>query len=367
MIKVAYVITELGYGGAQTMLLELIRGLDRTKFEVAVFVREGRQGTSIEEEMESLGIRVTYFDVREYDFRGSKLLHKLRSLKKIITALRKYDPDVVHAHLENSYSLIYAFLHRKPYAFTIHSYPDRIMTRQFVFLLERLRKRGRLALVGCAECVGKRTVELLGDPFSPCVQVIYNPIDREKYCKGESAHGKSVFVNVARMDPIKNQALLLRAFSEVVKEFRDAELKIVGDGECREELANEVKRLQLEEFVTFMGQQRDVKEILSGADVFVLSSNSECCPMTVLEAMASGLVVISTDVGGVNELVGDTGILVPSGEERELSNAMKRVLFDRKIRVELGKRARERTDRFRSELIVTEYENLYERITEKDI
>ena len=112
--------------------------------------------------------------------------------------------------------------------------------------------------------------------------------------------------------------------------------------------------------VEFMGNRNDIPEILATSDVFVLSSNSECCPMTVLEAMASELPIVSTDVGGVKELVGEAGILSSANDINGFAKAMVEMITNRAKMLDMGIQAKRNASRFNSVIIANEYCKLYE-------
>ena len=122
-------------------------------------------------------------------------------------------------------------------------------------------------------------------------------------------------MTVGRLDPIKDQATLLRAVRVVCDRKPGFRLDIVGDGPSRPELESLRAELGLGEAVAFRGYQEDVRPFLSAADFFVLSSISEGISIALLEAMAAGLPAVATDVGGNREVIlqGETGLLTPAG------------------------------------------------------
>jgi glycosyltransferase involved in cell wall biosynthesis len=119
---------------------------------------------------------------------------------------------------------------------------------------------------------------------------------------------------------------------------------IVGDGPERQEIESAVHALGLETAVRLCGPRRDIPDLLARCDVFALSSRSEGGPISVLEAMAAGLPVVASDVGGVGEIVVDqqTGLLVPPGDPDALAAALERLLADPALRHRLGAAGRER-------------------------
>lgn len=200
----------------------------------------------------------------------------------------------------------------------------------------------------------------------PVVQ-IYNGLDTDVYAgTSTSAELKrelglaqdALLVGiVARFDPIKDHPTLFRAFADVRKRFPKAELLCVGDG---------VERPRLEPLVTpgihLLGERHDVPRILRGLDVFTLVSKNEGIPYTIIEAMAAGLPVVASRVGGNPELVeeGVTGRLFPAGDSAALADAIGAYLSDAEMRAAHGAAARaSAVRRFGTEQMVRAYESVW--------
>ncbi len=172
-----------------------------------------------------------------------------------------------------------------------------------------------------------------------------------------------LFVCVARFAPQKNHALLLRAFAEGPASDPSAHLVLIGDGVLREQLEDQVKDLGLGSQVRFLGLRADIPDALGAMDVFVLSSDWEGNPLCVIEAMASGLPIVSTAVGGVPDLFesGKEGLIVRPGDIQGFSNSMAHLSGNREARLSMGmaaaRRARENYD---VSMMVQAYEQLYE-------
>ncbi len=163
----------------------------------------------------------------------------------------------------------------------------------------------------------------------PKLQLVYNGIDTKAFeCQRQIAEKKSpIFITVGRLAEVKNQTLLVDAFGIMRKnhsQYENATLLIIGDGPLRSELSTQIESLGLAHVVSLLGSRDDIAEQLKNADVFVLTSNYEAMPMTVLEAMAAGLPVVSTNVGGVSNIVKDreTGFLVEAKNPKQLADAM---------------------------------------------
>jgi glycosyltransferase involved in cell wall biosynthesis len=149
---------------------------------------------------------------------------------------------------------------------------------------------------------------------------------------------------VGRLTPVKNYPLLLRAATRAFQTFPETVLAVVGEGGELEMLRTLSRELNVADRVRFTGFRRDVPEVLHASDLFVHASLTEGFPNAVLEAMAMGKPVVATDVGGVPELVlhGETGLLVPSGDEGALTQALLRLLGDPEARRRMGDAGRSR-------------------------
>lgn len=167
---------------------------------------------------------------------------------------------------------------------------------------------------------------------------------------------------VGRLDPVKDQASLVRGFASLLRDHPDAWLVIAGEGPCREELQRLSETLGVAGRVLLLGDRRDVPEVLSAIDLFVLPSLAEGMSNTLLEAMASGLPVVATRVGGNPELIEDgvNGRLVPRQDSAALVAALGAYLDDPHLRGLHGKASRQRAaDHFSLERMSGAYETLY--------
>lgn len=167
---------------------------------------------------------------------------------------------------------------------------------------------------------------------------------------------------VGRLDPVKDQAGLVRAFALARSAHPDSILVIVGDGPCRRELAELIATLGLRKHVELLGERKDVPVVLAALDIFVLPSIAEGMSNTVLEAMATALPVIATRVGGNPEMVEDAinGRLVPRQDVQGLGGAIASYLDDAHLRSLHGKASRERVlQDFSLERMCRSYTDLY--------
>ncbi|WP_242222283.1 glycosyltransferase family 4 protein [Bacillus cereus group sp. BfR-BA-01380] len=184
-----------------------------------------------------------------------------------------------------------------------------------------------------------------------------------------SAHKKIVITCVARLGPRKGHTILLDALSQMGRKYTDnVKLLIVGDGEMRGKLEEQVNSLNLS-MVEFLGERNDVPDILSKTDIFVLPTLNDSLPISIIEAMHSGVCVISTPSGGIPELVSHakTGILVEAGDVSKLARALKHVIVNQQDREQLGKNARKFAKKYLTrETMVANIEQIYKKCLDEE-
>jgi glycosyltransferase involved in cell wall biosynthesis len=177
-------------------------------------------------------------------------------------------------------------------------------------------------------------------------RVVRNGIDLARFGAAPSPVAGRI-VMLARLAPPKRHDLALRALELVRRRLPEAELLVVGDGPGRPALERRAGELGLTAAVRLLGTRSDVPELLASASCLLLASDYEGCPLSVIEAMAAGVPVVGTAVGGLSELVADgvTGHLVPPGDADALGRALETVLADSAAARRLGEAGRERARR----------------------
>lgn len=261
--------------------------------------------------------------------------------------------DVIHAHQYTPF--VYAVAARmmstgQPVVFTEHGrfHPDLPSRKRAIFNRLMLRRRDRVI------AVGRQVKQALIDNESipeTRIDVIYNGIDLTPFhnadrggCRArlrselELPESAMIVAQVARLDPIKDHLTAVRAMALAVKESSDLHHVIVGDGPERRSIESEIERLGIHDHVHMLGLRSDVPNVICGSDALLLTSVSEGIPLTLIEGMAGGLPCLSTDVGGVGEVItdGQTGILVPPSNPDELANALVKVGSQPKLREQLS-------------------------------
>lgn len=355
-LRVAHVVLQLRTGGMEKVLAELARHADRDGVDLH-FVCLGESGP-VADEIAASGWPVTVLN-KPKGLRPSYVLKLSRLFSRLGT-------DVVHTH--NNDPLLYA----GPAA-RLAGVPVVLQTRhgQAVGTSRRHRTAVRLAaaLARRVVCVSDDSLRVAAREGIPerKLLTIHNGIDtcRFEYV-GPRVNGPAVMV--ARMVPAKGGDVLLRAVQQVLRVRPDFRLVMVGDGAALPGLIRLAGELGVERSVQFLGEVSDVPAVLASASLFVLPSHTEGVSLTVLEAMARGLPVVSTRVGGTPEVVDDpaTGLLVPPADPDALAAALLRVWADPSVGRQMGQAGRERVERrFDVREMTRQYEALYRQLLGK--
>ncbi len=341
-LSIVHVLSSFGTGGAERVALELGSWQHAAGHQVAVFSLAPGPSGPLRYEFEAR--RIETLEVSKapgFD---------LRLIGRLVKHLRRRRPAIVHTH--NPQPLIYAgpaarLAGANAVVHTKHGVnpdrPRRVWLRRIAALLPH-------AFVAVSDATAKvaRDNHELG---SAKLAVISNGIDVSRFepqpairqqLRAELGLGESSWVvgTVGRLTEPKNHQLLLRAVAPLLGP--DSWLVIVGDGPLAERLSDLAVQLGVDDRVRMLGRREDVARILTAFDVFVLSSSTEGLPLVILEAMATELPVVATDVGGVGGVIesGRTGSLVPSEQAEQLTAALALLKEQPGEGAQLGKRAR---------------------------
>lgn len=351
--RVMHVVLGTQVGGMEKLLVEFAKFADRGRFDLAFTSLQTRGGIANE-------IEACHWPVYEL---GKQPGLRPGVVWKLAAQLRRDRTQVVHTH--NTSAFIYGVLAGKlacvqRIVHTRHGQRFGASNRQT--LLFRMLSKLVYRIVSVSED-GSRLSALEGvSPDRLCT--ILNGIDLRSFgFVGATAYGPAVIV--ARLSKEKDLVSLIHAVAIVMQTAEDASrfsLKIVGDGSERTHLEALSKQLGLTRCIEFLGQQSNVEEILALASMFVLPSLTEGISLTLLEAMACGLPVVATRVGGTTEVVVDevTGLLVPPGCPKAMAAAIVRLHRDPHLSQRMGELGRQRVEqKFSVESMVRAYEELY--------
>ena len=333
------------------MLVEFARHTDRDRFELS-FVTLGGRG-DLAGEVEALGCPVQALNLSPG--------RRLQAIPRLVHLFRRERINVVHTHSEGPllYATPAARLARVGrVVHTRHHGPDLGSSRKALAAMALVSRA-----VDCLVCVadaGARCAVAEGARAARLLTV-HNGIDLSRFAyRGPAPDGPAVIV--ARLIPEKDHLTLLRAVALAVRQEPEFRLEIAGDGPCLADVRAVADQLDLRGRVRFLGRVEDVPSLLGRARLLVLSSWLEGTSLTLLEAMARGLPVVATRVGGNPEVVADglTGLLVPARDPAALAEALVAVWRNPALGRMMGLAGRERVERgFDIRRTVARYESIY--------
>jgi len=338
--RVFFVIGSLNKGGTELRLLDVIRRLNPAAFTPVLFAAKGGE------------LLPAVRNARVYS--GPPGANVLFSLPSLWRALRRERPTVVwcvNQGIASFFGRLFARLLRTPVIMISLHGADTItaaMDRYNAWLTRRFTDR--------VVVVNRQYVQQLKKQRLPeeKITVLYNGVDETLFSPAAPERRQAlkrellgidpqrpVIGTVANLRPIKALDVLIRAAARLRQTHPDALFIIIGEGRQRPALEQLCADYDVAGNVRLLGTRSDVPELMRAFDIYALTSDYEGCPNTILEAMASGLPVVATRVGGVPELLPpEAGILVPPRDETALAGALRRLLDDPGLRREMGRQAR---------------------------
>lgn len=364
-ISVLQVLYSLKVGGSEKLAFEISSHLDRSQFNPSVCALDLSGDLTQDLDREKIHYNVLCRQGLELDI--------LRRLYRLIKTNRV---DIVHTH--HFTQLFFAALPaRLAGARIIHtehecfSYMESAFTRAMIKPLSSLCHG--MTVVG-PEVAGY-FVRTIGIPRKR-VLIIPNGVDITKFTSDRStvrhelgiAEHEMVIGTVGRLEPEKDQKTLLEAFRLVREVQPMARLVIAGSGGMAQELQSYARRIGIAEYTSFLGTRRDVPRLLSGMDIFVLSSVREGLPISLIEAMAARKPVVASDIGSVRDLVrhDENGLLAVPGDIAAFSRSLLRLIESSHLRERMGDAGRLTVERsFSLPVMIRAYEGLYRSALEK--
>jgi glycosyltransferase involved in cell wall biosynthesis len=370
-MRIVYVLTSLGIGGAEKQALAVTERMAKRGHTVALLVLRPR----LPEEWPN-AFDTTYLGMRKTP------LSVLASLLHGRHFLRDFQPDLVHSHSFHANicaRLLGLRMPRLVVVSTIHNVYEGGWPRMLAYRFSDGLSRRTVAVSAAA---ARRFVSLQAVSEPKCL-VIPNGVDAaelvpdsERRARTRSAMGvgqgaareEFVWLAARRITPAKDYPNLLRAFAKVRAHRSDAGLWIAGEGVGAElaRLHELSAQFDLCDSVHWLGLRRDMPALLDAADGFVSASAWEGMPLAVGEAMAMEKPVVATDVGGVRELVGEAGMVVPAGDSEALAESIVATMQQSgEEREQIGRSARERILRhFSVDAAAAAWEALYRELLE---
>ena len=339
--KVLYLITDLKYGGAQTVLYSLVSNINQERYKPSVACLFGGD-FPVGDELRKTGIEV--IDLRMTNF------WRIDALWRLYQLLHREKYSILHTSLFHA-SLVGRIVGWAAKVPVIITWRQNISLggrwRDFIYKMTS-RIDDKVIVVSNSTLESEiRTTGLAVEK----VEVIYNSIDIDRYSRKKPANrnkvkmdfglgGEEIIVGfIGRFHAQKGIDVLLKAFEKIEKSKMNVRLMLVGDGTLRKKIWKQSQTLGNDNRVLFTGIRKDIPLILSSLDIFVLPSRWEGLPLVLLEAMAAGLPIVATAVGGIPEVVvdGETGFLVPPEDPEALASAITRLIEDSVLRKKFGK------------------------------
>lgn len=366
-MKITVVITRADViGGASVHVLDLAKGLQESGHTVEVLV--GGSGVFINK-AKAIGINCTSL---KYLRRDISILNDFLGFFELRKELSLNKPDIVHLHSTKAGVLgrLAANAADVPSVFTAHgwAFTDGIppLRRFFYLQIERLMALFTNKVITVSD-FDKKLALRLGVGNEALITTVHNGIPSYPVVRKDFKNDVIKMIMVARFDNQKDHQTLINAISRV--ECNNWHLELVGDGPLLDGIVKHVESLGLSGKVSFSGSCDDVATRLLQSDVFLLISNWEGLPLTILEAMRAGLPVIASSVGGVSEAVahGSTGVLVPRGDVHALAESITLMLENESFRLSCGHAGRVKFDaEFVFDVMLEKTESIYREVLNKN-
>ena len=355
MKNVLQVMPEFGLAGAETMCESLCYQLQRSgKYNVIVASLFDFQ-SPITERMEKNGIKVIYLD--------KKPGMDISIIYKIYKVMKQNNIDIVHTHrYVMQYAIPAAIMARvKVRIHTVHTIATEEVDKFRRRIAWVLYKYCNVIPVSISPLVQKTVMKEyhISEEETP---VVYNGSDLNK-CLVKNSYqvtNKFLFIHIGRFNPAKNHSMIIDAVEALKNKGFDFSINLIGGAGNESEIKEDVKKRNLEEYVNFCGLQSNVYPFLYEADCFILPSLYEGMPISLVEAMGSGLPIIASAVGGIPDMIDNnkSGLLIKPNVN-ELVVAMEKMIRDEKMRAALGHCALENAKRFSAEQMFCGYDLLY--------
>lgn len=360
---IAMLIGSLTKGGAERVMVNL----------ADYFAEQGYRVTLVtqyrEKEEYAFNEKVTRLlsDITEEETTGSRIINLKRRFCKLRRIWKQEKPDVILSFIgkNNMMAILTSrFLHI-PVAVSVRAEPSMEYDSKGM----RFMARHLFALSDGVVLQTSRCFEFFPERVRKKAVILRNPVSASFFRERYNGEREKTIVAVGRVDENKNHEMLIRAFAEIAEEFPEYRLIIYGEGEKRKELIELTEKLSLSERIFLPGSVTDVADLIYKTRVFVLSSNTEGVPNTLIEAMLMGLTVVSTDCpcGGPADLIEDgvNGILTPVGDVNKMKEKLHFLLKNLQTADLMGEKATETSVIFKPETVYGEWEHFLVSLAEK--
>ncbi len=371
--SVAFFLPTLETGGAERIVVNIVNNLDRKKYDVSLILAEAKGGF-----LDEIGedVSVATFKINSDVKLFFKLIKYFRSenIDIFVSAFPRINVICILAKVLSGAKTKIIITEHSDFSLlptVAKNSRRRFFARFFLPVLAKILYPMADKIV----CVSKGIAEDLSKIVN-CKEkfdIIYNPIISKNIYELAKAPidissfliGEQYMLAVGRLALRKDYPTLLHALVFVIEKRPKQKLVILGDGSEEKKIVQLSKDLGLSENVIFMGNQKNPYNFMANAEIFVLSSISEGFPTVIVEAMACGVPIVSTNCkSGPNEIIEDkkNGLLVPVSDERSLANAILELLNNKKLREKFSIEGRKKAECFSIEESISEYEKLFDKM-----
>jgi len=366
-LTILFLVNGFGVGGAEKALLELVKRIDREQFRV--LVASVGQGGVLEQEFRSASEACFVF-TKKFSFDFSlipKVADLLKTYRVNILLTTLFYADVIGTFAAQMVGTPVKMSWQTALAIPTGNVAD---DRWRHIVTYRAAASQMTHIVAVSHEVQNYFIQNRHIPPKK-ISTIHYGVDLSRFRKsgktirkelGLSDHDLIISV-VGHLSDVKGHTYLLKASPSLIRKNPRIQLVFAGDGPEKASLEKEAKSLGIREHVHFLGVRSDVPDILRSSDIFVLPSIYEGLPNVVLEAMASGLPVVASGVGGIPEAVenGKTGFLFPAGDSLRLKQALSPLIQDKKLRQKMGEAGRRRVENsFSIDVEVQKFQDLFQ-------
>jgi len=354
-IKIIHIIDAMSVGGAQTFLINLLKGLDPEIFEfkVITIIEKG----FLAQDLEKLGIEVVHLQKKGKI--GFSLIYKLTKF------LKQEKPDIVHTHIfgADTQGRIAAFLARVPIIIsTEHNVnPDQGLIKRLVKKILSLITFKIIATSAAIRDYSIKNDKIAADKFA----LIHYGIDLDAFLfRGfKEIDLQNIRAGViARLELQKGHTFLIQALPEIIKKYPGFNLQIIGEGHLEGQLKNEVAKLNLQKNAQFVGVRHDMAQVLNNLDIVILPSLWEGQGISILEAQAVGVPVLAANVDGIKEIVLDkqTGLLFFAQNPRAIFSCVDSLLSNPELIKQMLPKARQLVEeKYSLKQMIANYQKFY--------
>lgn len=361
---IVFSIGSLTKGGAERVIVNLAEHFYKEGYQTYIVTKM----IAKDEYPLSEGITRIVADITEEETTKSRAKNLYLRIKKMRDVWKKIQPNIIVSFIgKNNFMTIVSSRGLKiPVVVSVRSNPRREYGNSIQWFLAQFLFPKADGII----LQTKDAKEAFGKKVQEKAVILPNPMNalfvRDLYL-GER---QKEIVTVGRIDSNKNQELLIDAFSEIAKEFPEWKCKLYGDGEKRFALEKKVAEKGLENQILFMGRQSDIPDKIGQVAIFVLPSKVEGMPNALIEAMALGLAVISTNCpcGGPRELIteGVNGLLIQVDDKDALKNALVTLMNQKKLRETLGSKAFESSKAYYPDKVLKVWQEYLENLMIKE-